>query len=301
LFFLAGCGEDAVVEQKTEQQLSQPKKTEAEKASVTGQGAGGVAVQILPEEPTSEGCLRALTKGALGRSGIVWLVNDTIVKQGTEPTLCSDQYSRDDVVTVRVGTVDQGAEASVKIINSPPKVVNISSTPAEIYAGTDVTVSAVAEDPDGDDVDFSYQWLINGVENPELTEAVLPGSAFTKGDNIQVQIIPNDFFVDGPVYESYAMLVPNAAPRIVSEPPQGISSLEYTYQVAASDPDDSSFTFSLAEAPEGMTIDESSGLIEWSLIEATPGDHTIAILVRDPEGAEAAQEYTLSLSPAQQE
>ncbi len=48
-----------------------------------------------------------------------------------------------------------------------------------------------------------------------------------------------------------------------------------------------------------MTIDENTGLIEWDLFEASPGDHTIAIIVSDPNGAEAAQEYTLTLKPGE--
>ncbi len=114
-----------------------------------------------------------------------------------------------------------------------------------------------------------------------------------------MQIIPNDFYEDGPTYTSFAMVVPNAPPVITSQPPQGIESLDYEYQVAASDPDDSSFTYRLEEAPDGMTIDEKTGLIKWDLTEATPGMHTIAIIVSDPDGAEAAQEYTLTLKPGE--
>ena len=105
--------------------------------------------------------------------------------------------------------------------------------------------------------------------------------------------------MDGQVYESYAMPVPNAPPRIISQPPQEISSLDYQYQVEVNDPDDNSFTFRLDEAPEGMTIDEQTGLIQWSLVEARPGSHTIAIIATDADGAESAQEYTLTLSPGQ--
>jgi hypothetical protein len=49
-----------------------------------------------------------------------------------------------------------------------------------------------------------------------------------------------------------------------------------------------------------MTIDENTGLVEWSLVEAAPGEHTIAIIVADPDGAEDAQEYILMLQPGEQ-
>jgi hypothetical protein len=268
-------------------------------SKVQNTGSGNVSVVILPENPVSTGCIQAVIQGTPGRSAVIWKVNDVTVSSGTDTQLCSDNYKRDDRVTVIVGTNDQGAQASVSIGNSLPRVVDISSAPSEIYAGTDITVVPVAEDADGDSVDFTYQWLINGEADPVLTLATIPGDKFTKGDTIQVLIVPNDFFEDGPTYKSYAQLIPNASPRIVSTPPQGITSLDYNYQVEVSDPDDNIFTFRLDEAPEGMSIDENSGLIQWSLADVEPGDYTIAIIAADAEGVETAQEYSLSLGSSQ--
>lgn len=268
-------------------------------AESVSQSAGGVTVQILPENPTSTGCLRAVIQGIPGRSAVTWEVNSEVVSTGTDTQLCSGSYQRNDTVTVEVGTSDKGARASVTIGNSLPRVVDISSTPAEIFSGTDITVTPVAEDADGDSVDFTYQWLVNGEADPLLVESTLPGNRFTKGDTVQVLIVPNDFYDDGPTYESYAQLIPNAAPRITSQPPQGIASLDYRYQVEVHDPDDSTFTYRLAEAPQGMSIDTASGLLQWSLVDVTPGDYTIAIIVSDSEGVEAAQEYKLTLGAPQ--
>jgi len=303
--FLSACGEEPAVPPAasiTPQTQAQDAVAPADSGAVAApatKSAGGVSVTLLPENPTSSGCLRAVIQGVPGRSAVVWSVNGTVVASGTGTQLCSDSYKRDDLVTVTVGTLDIGAEASVKIDNSPPRIVDISSTPDQIFAGTDITVSPVAEDADGDDVSFSFQWLVNGESNPLLTEATLPSNAFTKGDTIQVLIVPNDFFTDGPTYESYAQPIPNAPPQITSQPPQGIRSLEYRYQVAANDPDDTVLTYRLVEAPDGMTIDTNSGLIKWDLSSVVPGEYTIAILVADPEGAEAAQEYKLTLGAPQ--
>jgi hypothetical protein len=301
-FSLVACGEE------TSTSVSTTPVAQSTVAEIVQQGArikpvansgDDVSVRILSEDPTSTGCLQAVIQGVPGRSGVIWTVNDTVVASGTETKLCNDHYGRGDQVTVQVGTTDQGATASVKIANSPPRVVDISSTPDEIYAGTEISVTPVAEDIDGDEVDFTYQWLINGEADPKLTESVLPGEMVSKGNMIQVQIIPNDFYEDGPTYESYAQPVPNAAPRVTSAPPEGIASLDYRYQVEVTDPDDTQFTYRLDEGPEGMTIDPASGLISWSLVDVAPGDYTITIIVTDPEGAEGAQGYTLSLGAPQ--
>lgn len=292
------CGDDAPPSPPPQSSPAVDSTPSADKTTGITPGTGSVTVQILPENPTSSGCLRAAIKGVPGRSAVVWKVNGEIVSSGTDTELCNSSYRKDDLVSVEVGTIDKGASASVTIANTPPRVVDISSKPAEIFAGIDVSVTPVAEDVDGDEVSFSYQWLINGEADPLLTEATLPGKRFSRGDTIQVLIVPNDFVEDGPTYESYAQLIPNAPPRISSEPPQSITSLDYRYQVKVSDPDDSQFTYRLDEAPEGMIIDPASGLIQWSLAEVPAGDYTIAVVVTDPEGAESAQEYTLSLSAA---
>lgn len=255
---------------------------------------GAVKVQILPENPKSADCLRVVVEGPLGQPGVRWLINGELLLHQAGSELCG-AFKRDDLVTAEVGTTDAGASTSVTIGNTPPKVTDISATPNQVFAGQPLTAMPVAEDADGDSVDFSYQWLINGDADPMLTDATLPGDRFTKGDTVQVLIVPRDFFGNGPTYESYAQKIPNAAPRITSQPPQSITSLDYLYQVEVEDPDDKQFIYSLAEAPQGMSIDEDSGLIKWALAGVAHGDYTIAIIVTDPEGAEAAQEYILTL------
>jgi len=298
---LSACGEEAP-EQQAAAPVSQSSTANDQAQTVTNpssasasKSAGGVTVKIIPENPTSTGCLRAIIQGEPGRSAVIWKVNNERVSSGNVGQLCGDNYKSGDNVTVVVGTNEKGAQASVTIANSPPRIIDISSTPEEIFAGTDISVTPMAEDADGDDVDFTYQWLINGEEDPLMTASTLPGEKFTKGDTVQVLIVPNDFYDDGPTYKSFVTSIPNAAPVITSQPPEGISSLEYQYQVEASDPDDNQFTYRLDEAPAGMSIDETSGLIKWSLMDVNPGEYIIAIVVTDPDGAEGAQEYKLTL------
>ena len=305
LFFCAillhACGEEAKeqsVPKPIPQATAERSAIETSAPKVVSMSKGNVSVKILPEYPISTGCLQAVIQGNPGRNVVIWKVNSEVVSSGTNTQLCSDNYKRDDTVTVEVGTNDRGAQASVSIGNSLPRIVSVSST-AEIYAGTDVTVVPEAEDDDEDSIDFTYQWLINGEADPVLAQATLPGDKFTKGDTIQVLIVPNDFFDDGPAYKSPSLQIPNAPPSILSVPPPGITSFDYRYQVEVSDPDDNTFTYRLDEAPVGMSIDENSGLLEWSLADVAPGDYTIAVIAADSEGVETAQEYTLSLGAQQ--
>lgn len=298
LLSLTACGDDSKSELKMPDvdrvPIAMQDSAESRQASMD-QMTGRVKLQILPDNPKAADCLRVVVVGQPNRPGIRWQVNEELLAEQTGDQLCGDFFKRGDLVTAEIGTDDAEASMTVIISNTPPKVTDISATPDQVVSGQPLTVVPVAEDVDGDTVDFSYQWLVNGSADPLLTEATLPGSRFTKGDTVQVLIVPNDFYDDGPTYESYTMLIPNAAPQITSLPPHGITSLDYRYQVEVSDPDDSTFNFRLIEAPKGMSINEASGQILWSLVDVKPGDYTITIIVSDPEGAEAAQEYKLTL------
>lgn len=302
LLWLTACGEEPLPESK--QVNKPPSPVVAQDSAKVGavpvqQASGSIKLRILPENPTAADCLSVVVVGQPGRPGIRWRVNGQLLQGQSDSRVCGDFFKRGDLVTAETGTKELGGSVTVTIGNAPPMVTDISATPEQVAAGQPLTVVPVATDADGDDVTFSYQWLVNGEADPLLTDATLPGNKFTKGDSVQVLIVPNDFYEDGPAYESYAMVVPNAAPQIISQPPQGISSLNYIYQVEANDPDDSQFTYRLSEAPDRMTIDETSGRIQWSLTDVPPGEYTIVIIVTDPDGAEAAQGYTLTLGAPQ--
>ena len=55
-------------------------------------------------------------------------------------------------------------------------------------------------------------------------------------------------------------------------------------------------TFSLDIAPTGMTIDASSGLIQWTPDGTQLGDNAVAVRVVDGNGGIATQSYTITVS-----
>ena len=271
--------------------------------SVPPSGVSGAAtavkedVQLLitPERPTSADCLTVVTLGVAGNGGYRWHVNDRQINGENASRLCGDFYRRGDRVTVAIGAGDSSVRATVTIANAPPRITGISATPDQVFADSDIQVVPVAEDRDGDPVEFRYQWLVNGQAQPFLTESRLSADHINKGDTIQVRITPFDGIDEGPVYESYAMTIPNAPPRIESTPPQQFEALAYSYQVKAVDVDGDPLSWRLDKAPQGMTIDPVSGLVSWSPQGVAPGAYPVRIVVRDPEGAEAFQEFTLTL------
>ncbi|WP_051309765.1 putative Ig domain-containing protein [Desulfogranum japonicum] len=67
----------------------------------------------------------------------------------------------------------------------------------------------------------------------------------------------------------------------------------YKYQVKATDPDNDVLTYSLTEAPEGMTIDPSTGLIEWTPSGTQMGYYNVTARVDDGRCGEATQSFRI--------
>ncbi|HEV2706799.1 MAG TPA: RHS repeat-associated core domain-containing protein [Pyrinomonadaceae bacterium] len=69
----------------------------------------------------------------------------------------------------------------------------------------------------------------------------------------------------------------------------------YTYDVEASDPDGDAVAYSLTAAPAGMSINPTTGLINWPVTSREAGDHSVTVRAQDPQGAFDTQSYTLSI------
>jgi hypothetical protein len=181
--------------------------------------------------------------------------------------------------------------------NGRPQVISVHLTPPDqVYRGTDITAAPKAVDPDGDPVEFRYQWVINGEESLSDNGPVLGGDRFKRGDEVSVHVTPYDREGDGEVVKPRPVVIPNAPPKITSTPPMDFKSLTYIYQATAVDPDGDPITFSLASAPQGMTIDPETGKIEWTVSRNQAGDQKIEIAAEDGQGGKVVQKYTLSIA-----
>src|SRR5205807_8426300 len=89
----------------------------------------------------------------------------------------------------------------------------------------------------------------------------------------------------------------NHAPVIASTPVTSATvGQPYSYDVDATDPDvGDTLTFSLTTAPAGMTIDPTTGLIQWTPTAAQSGDHAVVVRVQDAAGLLATQSFTLTV------
>ncbi|HLA74885.1 MAG TPA: S8 family serine peptidase [Gammaproteobacteria bacterium] len=87
-------------------------------------------------------------------------------------------------------------------------------------------------------------------------------------------------------------------PAITSLPvTTGTQGVAYSYTVTATDPDGGPLTFSLDVAPAGMSIDASSGLINWIPSSAQLGSNPVTVRVQDVGGLFATQSFAVTVTP----
>ena len=89
----------------------------------------------------------------------------------------------------------------------------------------------------------------------------------------------------------------NQLPVFSSEPNRiGNPNEAYTYDVEATDPEGTDITYSLRQdAPEGMTIDPDTGLIQWLPTDEQVGRLPITVFATDAEGERSQQSFLLSI------
>jgi hypothetical protein len=194
------------------------------------------------------------------------------------------------------GSAEEPAQATAAR-NRPPWLERVQIHPAErINGGQDVRVVALARDPEGDPIELRYTWWVND-EEVEQTGPLLSTRSLRRGDTVRVRVVAADWRGESEPIESPLLTVENGAPLIRSAPrdagPDGV----FRYQVQAEDPEgDTALRFSLARAPQGMTVTALGGLVEWRARADQAGAHPVEIVVEDLEGGRASQAFELTIA-----
>ena len=146
-------------------------------------------------------------------------------------------------------------------------------------------------------VNESAHWLVPGL-NAFRTNAFVPGESADETDSFTY--VATDGVLESNVATvRIAIRTPNASPQITSSPiTAAANGVGYAYAVRADDPDAGDIlTFSLPQAPAGMSIDASSGLIEWLPAAGQLGAQSVIVKVSDVRGLYALQQYVVHVAP----
>lgn len=177
-------------------------------------------------------------------------------------------------------------------INHPPEINSVAFATPYIYKGVDVTLVPDVSDADGDPIALSYSWKINDNQLPEEHSATLPGNLFAKGDKISFTVKAVDDTEEGQTY-SGSFLIPNAPPQFDEDIQSQFSGNNLDFTVKATDPDGDPLTFSLINAPEGMSIDPATGRIHWTKEKSQQSSYKIQVIVADNDGGQGTMELEI--------
>ena len=93
------------------------------------------------------------------------------------------------------------------------------------------------------------------------------------------------------------IVIPNRPPTITTTAiTTATAGQRYTYDVNAIDPDNNSLAYSLLNSPQGMTIDQASGLITWNPTTQPTGNYAVSVNVSDGLGGIANQAFSIGLT-----
>ncbi|MCB9664039.1 MAG: hypothetical protein H6732_07985 [Alphaproteobacteria bacterium] len=150
----------------------------------------------------------------------LWFVDDQEVDGVTGPVLTGADFDRGDTIRVQGFPYDGETEgvpadstSTVTAVNSPPKVISVSLSPAAPTTTDPIVASYVAEDLDATDtLTPVFQWSINNVPVVGVNTATLPASRTKKNDSIRVTVTVTDGQVPASKTSEPALFVQNAPP-----------------------------------------------------------------------------------------
>lgn len=251
-------------------------------------------VVIEPGTPTTETDLIAVSNEVA--VAYRWMRNGQIIDGAVGRKLSRNLFARNDEISVTVMLDDRNAEATTRIHNSPPRTLSVKLDPsAGVYHGVDLRAVPVGIDADGDEIRWSYQWVINRATSPSDNTSVLPGDRYRRGDIVTVQIVPSDAESTGVPYIPLPITIPNAPPMFTTTPLAAFTSDVYRYDAHAEDADGDTVYYHLIGAPVGMVIDPARGHVVWPLSGQPNGRYTAEIVAEDGTGGRASQRLEVSL------
>lgn len=185
-----------------------------------------------------------------------------------------------------------GAPGESVARNSPPEIRGVRFVGGDGRPGNTLGVEAEGFDADGDRVQFEIAWRKNGQPAGNGNRLGVP---VKRGDKVVVTITP----FDGKDRGNSATLtreITNTPPAIEGQEQFQINGNVVTFHVQASDADGDPLTFSVKDAPAGMSIDRSTGFVRWVPSAGTTGKIPFTVIVSDGKGGESSARFTVTIS-----
>lgn len=305
---LLGCGAEAPVT-PTGRSMTEPAHVERE-TSAEPPRVEQVVLDPSSPRPGAEVQARVETVSAGGRAvelRYLWAIGGRRVAERGSRLLVPESARKGAPIEVTV-VAHAGAlrsdpvTATAQVGNRPPGLLGVRLEPADgVRVGQEVVAIAEGRDADGDPIDFTYSWRVNGELHEEGRER-LSTETLKRGDEIVARVRATDGEEETPPLDSDPLRVGNSAPAIVSTPVGVNAEGVFRYVVEAQDPDgDRNLRFRLLEGPEGATIDPLLGEVTWTASAASVGTHGFQVEVEDGHGGRTQQQFEVTVRELQRE
>jgi hypothetical protein len=256
--------------------------------------SGSYSLTIIPVNATRNSTLQVIAQGFnLSDAKIEWLLNGQPIQSPISSQFNAGETRKGD--TVKVKAIIQGKVLMSNIIeikNAPPEITRVKILPEIFKPGDTLSVDVSGKDADGDEVAIAYEWSKNGEPAGKGKQLEAP---VKRGDKIAVMITPFDGEVNGAAV-ILRREIKNMPPMIVEDNKFRFDGDSYIHHIKAADPDGDVLTYSLKVAPAGMTINSSTGLIQWNILQDLNKKIPITVSVTDGNGGETSQSFTLEIT-----
>jgi RHS repeat-associated protein len=195
-------------------------------------------------------------------------------------------------VTVQAGHVTTGIDFGNTQINAPASrpPTFVSTPPRQATVGQRYRYDVVVDNPDGQALTFDLPFHPAGMGVDPQTGVVVwtpaaevgPASALLRARDARGDVVLQELDI--------TVAPADAPPVITSTPPdQAFVGLAYEYDVHAQTSSGGALAYILQNAPAGMSIDASTGVITWVPTAAEIGAQAALLIVQDPEKKQATQ------------
>jgi len=229
---------------------------------------GAPIVSISPTDPgTMDDLVTSIDAEAIDPNGdevsysYAWYQDGTHRRDIVGDTVPASETAKGEswrvIVVPSDGVLDgTAAEAETLVLNTPP-TATVELSPESPLTTDDLLVTATGSDDDGDGVDFTYAWTVDGA-GTEYDSDTVPTDATTKGEIWEVTVTPEDDDEAGePVTAS--VTIDNTAPvveSVVLSPEEVREADVVEASVEASDDNGDEIILSYAWAVDGIVVQE---------------------------------------------
>lgn len=228
-----------------------------------------------------------------------------VINAGTGNIQWTPDHNQPGVNNVTVKVEDQGRLSDSQVftitvadVNDAPEITSaavVTGTQGQVY---NYDVEATDKD-NTDTLTYSLDTAPAGMTINATSGLIqwTPANNQSGVNNVVVRVTDNGGLF---ATQSFSVNVAtiNQAPSIISSAPANVTENQlYSYDVNATDPDTGdTLTYSLDIAPAGVTIDASSGLIQWTPNSTQIGANIVTVRVQDVGGLSDTQSFSVTVS-----